>query len=199
MNVDKIVKVINEGKLVISPTDTVYGIMGDALNDEVIKRVFFVKKRDVKKPLILLMNSIEMISEYTCNINELEQELINKYHPGLLTIILKKNDKISNLITGGLDTVGIRIPDNKDLLSIIGKLNRPVISTSANISGSEVITNIWMIENELKENIDYIEVGGELSYSYSTIVVVIDGKIKILRDGLLANQIRSDYSDICIN
>lgn len=199
MNVDKIVKVINEGKLVISPTDTVYGIMGDALNDEVIKRVFFVKKRDVKKPLILLMNSIEMISEYTCNINELEQELINKYHPGLLTIILKKNDKISNLITGGLDTVGIRIPDNKDLLSIIGKLNRPVISTSANISGSEVITNIWMIENELKENIDYIEDGGELSDSYSTIVVVIDGKIKILRDGLLANQIRSDYSDICIN
>ena len=92
MNVDKIVKVINEGKLVISPTDTVYGIMGDALNDEVIKRVFFVKKRDVKKPLILLMNSIEMIYEYTCNINELEQELINKYHPGLLTIILKKND-----------------------------------------------------------------------------------------------------------
>ena len=199
MNVDKIVKVINEGKLVISPTDTVYGIMGDALNDEVITRVFFFKKRDVKKPLILLMNSIEMISEYTCNINELEQELINKYHPGLLTIILKKNDKISNLITGGLDTVGIRIPDNKDLLSIIGKLNRPVISTSANISGSEVITNIWMIENELKENIDYIEDGGELSDSYSTIVVVIDGKIKIIRDGLLANQIRSDYSDICIN
>lgn len=199
MNVDKIVKVINEGKLVISPTDTVYGIMGDALNDEVIKRVFFVKKRDVKKPLILLMNSIEMIYEYTCNINELEQELINKYHPGLLTIILKKNDKISNLITSGLDTVGIRIPDNKDLLSIIGKLNRPVISTSANISGSEVITNIGMIENELKENIDYIEDGGELSDSYSTIVVVIDGKIKILRDGLLANQIRSDYSDICIN
>ena len=199
MNVDKIVKVINEGKLVISPTDTVYGIMSEALNDEVIKRVFFVKKRDVKKPLILLMNSIEMIYEYTCNINELEQELINKYHPGLLTIILKKNDKISNLITSGLDTVGIRIPDNKDLLSIIGKLNRPVISTSANISGSEVITNIWMIENELKENIDYIEDGGELSDSYSTIVVVIDGKIKILRDGLLANQIRSDYSDICIN
>ena len=199
MNVDKIDKVINEGKLVISPTDTVYGIMGDALNDEVIKRVFFVKKRDVKKPLILLMNSIEMIYEYTCNINELEQELINKYHPGLLTIILKKNDKISNLITSGLDTVGIRIPDNKDLLSIIGKLNRPVISTSANISGSEVITNIWMIENELKENIDYIEDGGELSDSYSTIVVVIDGKIKILRDGLLANQIRSDYFDICIN
>ena len=199
MNVDKIVKVINEGKLVISPTDTVYGIMGDALNDEVIKRVFFVKKRDVKKPLILLMNSIEMIYEYTCNINELEQELINKYHPGLLTIILKKNDKISNLITGGLDTVGIRIPDNNDLLSIIGKLNRPVISTSANISGSEVITNIWMIENELKENIDYIEDGGEVSDFYSTIVLVDDGKIKILRDGLLANQIRSDYSDICIN
>lgn len=199
MNIDKIVDVINDGGLVISPTDTVYGIMADSLNEETIKRVFSVKKRDISKPLILLMNSIDMIYEYTSDINELEKELICKYHPGLLTIILKKNNKVSNLITGGLDTVGIRIPNNNDLLSIIEILNRPVISTSANISGSEVITNIWMIEDELKENIDYIEDGGEVSDFYSTIVVVIDGKIKILRDGLLANQIRSDYSDICIN
>ena len=152
MNVDKIVKVINEGKLVISPTDTVYGIMGDALNDEVIKRVFFVKKRDVKKPLILLMNSIEMISEYTCNINELEQELINKYHPGLLTIILKKNDKISNLITGGLDTVGIRIPDNKDLLSIIDPLLIELENNGKGINNEEILNEFdlqkCIIENE---------------------------------------------------
>lgn len=199
MNIDKIVDVINDGGLVISPTDTVYGIMADSLNEEAIKRVFSVKKRDISKPLILLMNSIDMIYEYTSDINELEKELICKYHPGLLTIILKKNNKVSNLITGGLDTVGIRIPNNNDLLSIIEILNRPVISTSANISGSEVITNIWMIEDELKENIDYIEDGGEVSNFYSTIVLVDDGKIKILREGKLANQIRSDYSDICIN
>lgn len=199
MNIDKIVDVINDGGLVISPTDTVYGIMADSLNEETIKRVFSVKKRDISKPLILLMNSIDMIYEYTSDINELEKELICKYHPGLLTIILKKNNKVSNLITGGLDTVGIRIPNNNDLLSIIEILNRPVISTSANISGSEVITNIWMIENELKENIDYIEDGGEVSDFYSTIVLVDDGKIKILREGKLSNQIRADYSDICIN
>ena len=196
MNIDKIVDVINDGGLVISPTDTVYGIMADSLNEETIKRVFSVKKRDISKPLILLMNSIDMIYEYTSDINELEKELICKYHPGLLTIILKKNNKVSNLITGGLDTVGIRIPNNNDLLSIIEILNRPVISTSANISGSEVITNIWMIENELKENIDYIEDGGEVSDFYSTIVLVDDGKIKILREGKLANQIRCDFSNI---
>ena len=67
------------------------------------------------------------------------------------------------------------------------------------IRGSDVITNISMIEDELKNSIDYIEDGGELSDSYSTIVVVVDGRIKMLREGKLSSQIREDFSDICIN
>ena len=199
MNIKKIVEVINKGGLVISPTDTIYGIMADSLNEESIKKVYFAKKRNRGKPLILLMNSIEMIEEYTSNISVLEKELINKYHPGLLTIILKKNNKVNNLITGGLDTVGIRIPNNKDLLAIIDEIKRPVISTSANISDNDVITNVDIIDEELKEYIDYIEDGGEVSDVSSTIVIVLDDKIKILREGKLSSQIRSDFSGVCVN
>lgn len=134
MDVEKIVSVIDSGGLVVMPTDTVYGIMGDATNVEVIRTVYEAKMRPYSKPLILLMDSYEMIKEYTANITELEDEIIKKYLPGAITIILEKNEKVSNLITANSRYVGIRIPDNKELLEIIGKLGRPIISTSANIS-----------------------------------------------------------------
>ena len=149
MNIEEIVKVLESGELVISPTDTVYGIMGDALNEDVIRRVYSAKKRSYSKPLILLMSSVDMIKEYTECISDVEEKLINKFLPGLMTIILKKNEKISSLICNGGDYVGIRIPDNKDLIDIINKLGRPVISTSANISDNDVITRVDMIDEEL--------------------------------------------------
>ena len=103
MNIEKIVEVVNSSGLVISPTDTVYGIMGDALNEDVIGRVYSAKKRSYSKPLILLMSNIDMIKEYTECISDEEEKLINKFLPGLMTIILKKNEKISSLICNGGD------------------------------------------------------------------------------------------------
>ena len=194
MNVEKIVDVIDAGGLVISPTDTVYGIMSSIDNDSV-KKVFESKNRNVNKPLILLMDSIEMIKDYTSNISEIEEKLINKFMPGLVTIILKKNNKVSDLITCGMYTVGVRIPDNKDLLEIIKKHGRPVVSTSANITGSEVITSIDMIDDDLRRNVDYIEDGGKIISSSSTIVRFDDNKLKILREGLLANEIKEFFGE----
>ena len=175
MNIEKIVEVVNSSGLVISPTDTVYGIMGDALNEDVIRRVYSAKKRSYSKPLILLMSNIDMIKEYTECISDEEEKLINKFLPGLMTVILKKNEKISSLICNGGDYVGIRIPDNKDLIDIINKLGRPVISTSANISDNDVITRVDMIEEELLKNIDYVEDGGEVISLSSSVVRVVDG------------------------
>lgn len=196
MNVDKICEVINNGGLVISPTDTVYGIMGDACSDEVIKKVYDVKKRDYNKPLILLMNSYEMIEEYTDGVSKIEENIIKKFMPGEVTIILKKSDKVSSLITAGSDYVGIIIPNNKDLLNIISELDRPVISTSANISGSDVITCVDMIEEELKEKIDYIEDGGNIVSSSSIVIRVVDGELEILREGVLSDDIRNYFNSL---
>ncbi len=193
MNIKKMYQVLNDGGLVISPTDTVYGIMGDTLNEDVIKRVYEVKKRNYSKPLIILMSNYEMIKEYTEVISEQEEKVIKELLPGPITIILKKNDKVNNLITGNGDYVGIRIPDNKDLLSIINMLGRPVISTSANFSDNEVITNVAMIDNKLKSKIDYIEDGGEIKNVSSTIIRFDDGNLKILREGKLTNKIKEMF------
>ena len=196
MNVDKICEVINNGGLVISPTDTVYGIMGDACCEEVIKKVYEVKHRSYSKPLILLVSNYDMFMKYTSDISDLEWSIIKKFMPGEVTIILKKSDKVSSLITAGSDYVGIRIPNNKDLLNIISELDRPVISTSANISGSDVITCVDMIEEELKEKIDYIEDGGDIVSRSSIVIRVVDGELEILREGVLSDDIRNYFNSL---
>lgn len=195
MNIDKICEVINNGGIVITPTDTIYGIMGDALNENVIRKVFEIKKRPFNKPLLLLMDSFEMVKQYTEEISEKERLLMDRYWPGLVTFILKKNDKVNELITSGNDTVGIRIPDNKDLLEIIRRLNRPVISTSANITGTEVITSTQLLEKDLIDNIDYIEDGGEVDSESSTIIKIEDNKLVVLREGKLSREIEEYYKE----
>lgn len=189
MNISKICEVLENGGLVVTPTDTVYGIMGGALNLEAVKKVYEAKHRAYNKPLILLMDSYEMIKEYTLDISEEEDRIMREFFPGLLTIILKKNNKIDDLISGGMDTVGIRIPGNEDLIRIIKKLGRPIFSTSANISDEEVITSIDKLDRRLLKYIDYVEDGGEIVAASSTIVKVDNKEMKILRSGILADKV----------
>ena len=196
MNIDKICDVINNKGLVITPTDTVYGIMADAMDEDAIRGVYNIKKRGYNKPLIILVDSFEMLSQYTEEISEMERKLMNRFWPGLVTFILKKNDKISNLITAGNNTVGVRIPDNNDLLEIIRRLKRPVVSTSANITETPVITSIEMLEADIVDNIDYIEDGGYLDNQSSTIVKINDNELVILREGKIADEIKEYYEVI---
>ena len=193
MNIDRIVNEIDLGNLVISPTDTVYGIMADSMNLDAIKKVYEAKNRDYSKPLILLVSNTNMLYKYVEEVNDIERELIDRYMPGRLTIILKKNNKVSDLVSAGSDYVGIRIPDNENLVTIIDKLGRPVISTSANISGNDTITSIDMIDKKLLDKISYIEDGGIIDSKSSTIVRVIDNKVNIIRDGELSYILRRDY------
>ncbi len=187
-----LIKNIEDGNLVIVPTDTVYGISCDATNKDAIEKVFIAKQRE-QKPLIVMVSNIDMLKKYVKDINDLEQKLIDKYWPNTLTILFKKNDNLLEEITCGSEYVGIRMPNNKLLLDLMNKINKPIISTSANISGSSVITNTSLIEPELKEYISYVYDDGEKTNVASTLVKVEDGKIKILREGILSSKIKEDF------
>ena len=193
MDVSKIVEELEKGNLVITPTDTIYGIMGDATKEETIKRIYEIKRRPLSKPLILLMDSYEMIKEYTKNITLEEEILIKEFMPGLVTIILEKNNKVNNIITSNTNYVAIRIPNNKDLLEIIKQLGKPVISTSANISEKNSITSIQDLEEDIKKDIDYIYDGGIQNGASSTIVKFNNHKITILREGILTEKLRERF------
>ena len=104
---------IKNGNLVIFPTETVYGIGANALNDEACKNIFKAKGRAGDNPLIVHVNNLEMIKQIVEEPNEIEKKLINAFCPGPFTIILKAKDIIPKSVTAGLDTVGIRMPSNK--------------------------------------------------------------------------------------
>lgn len=194
MNHKLIVQIINNGGLVILPTDTVYGIMGDALNKEAISKVNKAKKRGQNKLLILLVDSIEMARKYTKDINKLEAFLFEKYSKYSLTIELQKSDKLPKEYNPDVTYVGIRIPHNDDLIKIIRMLGRPIFSTSANISGQPIVTDISMLDSDLKSYIDYIYDVGTIDNLASTILKVCDGKIVIIREGLAGDLINKELS-----
>lgn len=175
---------IKKGKIAILPTGTIYGICANAFNEESVKKIYDIKKRDYSKPLIVLVNSLEMLNDITYGLTELENKIITKFWPGPLTIILKKKANISNIVTANKETVGIRWDDSFVINQIIGRINVPIVAPSANISGHKNADCIENIESEVKEKVDYIVNIGKLkSLDASTLIMTDKSDIKILREG----------------
>lgn len=103
--IDKLKKVIKSGGVVIIPTDTVYGLAADSLNPDAIKRIYEIKKRDFSNPMNILVSNIDMIKKVTNKLSQEEENIIENFFPGALTIILEKNDSIPNIVTSNLSTV----------------------------------------------------------------------------------------------
>lgn len=187
--IEKASNLIKEGKLVLFPTETVYGIGADGLNEQAVKNIFIAKGRAQDNPLILHVSSFEMIKRIAKNINKVEKKLIFKFFPGPLTIILERTKIVPDVVTGGLDTVGVRMPSNIIAKTLIEKANTPIAAPSANISGKPSGTNIKDIFDELNNKVDCIIDGGNTDIGLeSTVVRVIDNKVKILRPGKITKE-----------
>lgn len=184
---NKIKEILDNDGVIIFPTDTVYGIACNCFSEKAIKKVFDIKKRPENKPINVLSNSLDKIKLVSKNINEKEKFLIDKYMPGALTIILDKNEKVSDILTAGLDTIGVRIPKNNISLRILENVSYPLATTSANISGDSAGIKISDFLKEFDGVVDAIIDGGETDLKVaSTIVRVESGnKLKIIREGTL--------------
>ncbi|MGN1371917.1 MAG: L-threonylcarbamoyladenylate synthase [Candidatus Coprovivens sp.] len=193
MDINKLVEVINSGGLAIVPTDTVYGIIADATNEKAIKKVYEAKRRDYSKPLIIMVSSIEMLYKYVDGVSELEKRIINKYWPGKLSILFKKSNILPSCINSKGDSIAIRYPDNKELIELMNILDKPLVSTSANLAGEETITSVDKINFELLEYIDYIYDDGFKENVPSTIIRVNNDNIEFLRKGDLSLMIERDF------
>lgn len=177
---------IKNGKVVVFPTETVYGIGTNGLDEKAIEKLYKLKRRPKNKPISLLVNNIDMINDIAEDITELEYKLINKFMPGPLTIILKKKNKIPNILTANSSTVGIRIPQNEIAIKLIEYAKVPIATSSANISGKSSGINLKNIMNDFNDDIDYYIDGGFSKIGIaSTVVQVFDGIPHISRKGVI--------------
>ncbi len=174
--------IIKNGGIVIFPTETVYGIGTNAFNEASIEKLYNLKKRPREKPLSLLVSDMDMINKIAKDITDVEYKLIETYFPGPVTIILKKSDIVPDIVTAGQDTVGVRMSRNPIAQKLVELSGVPIAAPSANISGKPSGTNLNTILNDFK--VDFVIDGGESELGIaSTIVKVVDGIPKILRQG----------------
>ena len=186
---DEISSAIKEGKLVIFPTETVYGIGASIYNDDALKNIFITKGRAQDNPLIIHVSSKEMIKEIVTEISDIENKLIDAFMPGPFTLILNKKKHISNIVSANLDTVGIRMPDSKIAKAIIEKSNTPIAAPSANLSTKPSCTNLNDLLEDFNNKVPYIIDGGASKIGVeSTVVKVINGIPTILRPGKLTPE-----------
>ena len=199
--IEDVSKVIKNGGIVLFPTETVYGIGANGLDEEAVKNIFIAKGRKQDNPLILHISNMEMLDKIAKNITELEYKLMEAFWPGPFTIILERKDIVPDVVTGGLNTVGIRMPSNEIAKWLIEYANVPIAAPSANISGRPSGTNVEDIFKELSNKVDYIIDGGQCEIGVeSTVVRVIDNIPHILRPGRITEeQIKKVAGDVIVD
>src|SRR5215831_10357069 len=180
---DRIVSVLREGGVIGFPTDTAYGLAADPYNDQAVATIFKIKGRAETKPILLLVDSLEMAKRVTRpnpNLDGLAQE----FWPGPLTIILPAASDVPEAITAGTGTVGIRWPVAPFATELICRFEKPVTATSANKSGEPTCVTAAEVEAQLGSALAFLVDGGELpARSGSTVLDVTSDPPQVLREG----------------
>jgi L-threonylcarbamoyladenylate synthase len=186
-DIEKVIGLLTQDELVAIPTETVYGLAGNALSSVAVAKIFSVKNRPQFDPLIVHVPDLEKATDYVLEIPEAAKRLAEKFWPGPLTLLLKKKSIIPDLVTAGLDTVGIRCPDHSLTRQLLKELPFPLAAPSANPFGYVSPTRPEHVEEQLGNKISYILDGGACPVGIeSTIVGFEDDKPVVYRLGGLS-------------
>lgn len=180
--IENVITTLQKKQLILYPTDTVWGIGGDATNSSVVRKIYSLKQREDSKALIVLVNSITMLQNYVDDIPERAFSLIEEDRP--TTIIYKKGKNLAYNLLAQDKSIGIRIPKHEYCIEIITRFGKPIISTSANLSGQPTPQNFKSISNEILNGVDYIvpNFENEGTFQPSRIIKIeADGSITLLR------------------
>ncbi len=188
-NIALAAKLIADGGLVAFPTETVYGLGADALNTEAVGKVYAAKGRPSDNPMIVHIASKEDFSRLTPYITEDMEKLMEAFWPGPLTMIVERNERIPEATTGGLKTVGIRMPDDLVALELIFKSGCPIAAPSANLSGKPSPTTAQHVVDDLDGRVDAILCGKDCQIGIESTVIDMTGDAPmILRPGIITAE-----------
>jgi L-threonylcarbamoyladenylate synthase len=170
-DIEKAAQLLRSGKLVAIPTETVYGLAANALDAKAVASVFEAKKRPFFDPLIVHSHSTEQILQYVSHIPAPLKQLAHAFWPGPLTLLLPKKPNIADLVTAGLPTVAVRIPNHKLTLDLLKQLDFPLAAPSANPFGYISPTAAEHVDKQLRNEVDYILDGGNCSVGIESTIV----------------------------
>lgn len=183
-------EMIRDGLVVGIPTETVYGLGANALDENAVQSVFSAKGRPADNPLIVHLSDFSHAVSYTESIPELAYKLAERFCPGPLTMVLPKNDRIPMITSGGLDTVGIRVPSHPVMHRIIELSGCPIAAPSANTSGLPSPTTAAHVMSDMNGRIAAVLDGGSSEFGVESTVISFDGdsSVRILRPGAVTRE-----------
>ncbi len=192
INVEELKKqaeLLKEGKTVIFPTETVYGLGANALDENAVKKIYEAKGRPSDNPLIVHIYDREEVRDLAKDISNKAKIVMDKFWPGPITIILNKKDIVPNTTSGGLDTVAIRMPSHKIARELIKQSGLPIAAPSANISGRPSPTKANHVKEEMDGRVSGIVLGGNCDFGLESTVLDLTGEVPmILRPGSITKE-----------
>ena len=174
--------ILQNGGVIIYPTDTIYGLGCDITNTNAISRVLSIKGRDAKKPMSFVCADLPQIKKYA-RLSTDSEKLLEEFLPGAYTFILPASSQAPKELITEQKTVGLRIPDHRIPLSIVKALKKPLLSTSANFSGENVLKNPKELQEYMGDKVDLILTDGEIIAQASSVISLIHDKPTVLRSG----------------
>lgn len=187
-DIKKAVELLNKGEVVAIPTETVYGLAGSVLSEAGLRKIFEVKERPFFDPLIVHVSDESMAKEYAGQWPKTCQVLAKAFWPGALTVVTKKNDKVPDIITAGLDSVGLRCPSHPIAQEVIKELGSPVAAPSANKFKRTSPTKREHVLNEFGDEVMVLEGGDSEIGIESTVAGVFEDRVEIYRPGMITSE-----------
>lgn len=188
---DRAAAAIRDGELVVYPTETVYGLGGDALDVEAIERVFATKGRPRNRPLSLAVPTVDAARDYT-HPTDRERAFMRAFLPGPVTVVIERAPVVPDSLTGGRDRVGVRVPDHALARALLERV-APVTATSANRSGHPSVRRVADLDAAVRRAVAQVLDGGETAGTESTVVDVTAGEF--IRRGAEADAIETWLAD----
>ena len=179
-------RILRSGGVVVFPTDTLYGLGADAFSIPALERIFTIKLRSAETSLPLLVSCWDQVETITRQTPDAARRLARRFWPGPLTLVLPKAEQLPVRVTGGKDTVAVRMPDHPVALEIIRRFGRPITGTSANRSGQQDLLDYKAVKAELGKDVDYIvRSGPQPKGAPSTVIDLTTEFPTLLRRGAL--------------
>jgi L-threonylcarbamoyladenylate synthase len=179
-NIDDAVQILSQGDLVAIPTETVYGLAGNAFSDEAVTKIFALKKRPHFNPLIVHIKSIDYLHEVAKNIPQKALQLAHAFWPGSLTLVLPKTSRVPDLVTAGKETVAVRMPNHGMTLQLLNQLHFPLAAPSANPFGSISPTKAEHVVHYFQDTLELVLDGGPCAHGIESTIVGFEEEDAVL-------------------